>query len=265
MLMRYTLRLLTLQQFQRADGADLRLRGASGATQGEAGDTRWGDDAVPDRPVGRARRRRRTAPTTPRRRSSTRTAAQRRRSAASARPTSSPTAPGAARSIEPGTHIEVERTPAGRPHAHLLRRQARPVPVHARASAPDEGLPVVVVDEEIYRRLPALLIATVDKFAQMPWKGEVQMLFGQGRRPLRAARLPLARARGLRTATPSARARCPRPRPSTVRAAAAARPDHPGRAAPDQRAARHAGRPVRDGDRPALHLGGRAARRCGPR
>lgn len=42
-----------------------------------------------------------------------------------------------------------------------------------------EGLPILVVDEEIYRRLPALLIATVDKFAQMPWKGEIQMLFGQ--------------------------------------------------------------------------------------
>ncbi len=42
-----------------------------------------------------------------------------------------------------------------------------------------EGLPILVVDEEIYRRLPTLLIATVDKFAQMPWKGEVQMLFGQ--------------------------------------------------------------------------------------
>ena len=42
-----------------------------------------------------------------------------------------------------------------------------------------EGVPVVVVDEEIYRRLPTLLIATVDKFAQMPWNGKVQMLFGQ--------------------------------------------------------------------------------------
>jgi hypothetical protein len=42
-----------------------------------------------------------------------------------------------------------------------------------------EGLPIVVVDEEIYRRLPALLIATVDKFAQMPWKGATQMLFGR--------------------------------------------------------------------------------------
>ena len=47
------------------------------------------------------------------------------------------------------------------------------------AKAPGEGLPVLVVDEEIYRHPPALLIATVDKFAQMPWKGEVQMLFGQ--------------------------------------------------------------------------------------
>lgn len=37
----------------------------------------------------------------------------------------------------------------------------------------------MVVDEDIYRRPPALLIATVDKFAQMPWKGEVQMLFGR--------------------------------------------------------------------------------------
>lgn len=45
--------------------------------------------------------------------------------------------------------------------------------------APKEGLPVMVVDEEIYRRPPSLLIATVDKFAQMPWKGETQMLFGK--------------------------------------------------------------------------------------
>ena len=46
-------------------------------------------------------------------------------------------------------------------------------------NSPLEGIPVVVVDEEIYRRLPTLLIATVDKFAQMPWNGKVQMLFGQ--------------------------------------------------------------------------------------
>jgi len=32
-------------------------------------------------------------------------------------------------------------------------------------------LPVLTVDEPIYRRLPAFLIATVDKFAALPWVG----------------------------------------------------------------------------------------------
>ncbi|WKU21122.1 DISARM system helicase DrmA [Priestia megaterium] len=42
-----------------------------------------------------------------------------------------------------------------------------------------EGIPVVVTDEEIYRLLPDMLIGTVDKFAQMPWKPEIQNLFGK--------------------------------------------------------------------------------------
>ena len=35
----------------------------------------------------------------------------------------------------------------------------------------DRPLPIVAVDEPIYRRLPAFLIATVDKFATLPWEG----------------------------------------------------------------------------------------------
>jgi hypothetical protein len=35
------------------------------------------------------------------------------------------------------------------------------------------------VDEAIYRRLPAFLIATVDKFASLPWLGDVGALFGK--------------------------------------------------------------------------------------
>lgn len=42
-----------------------------------------------------------------------------------------------------------------------------------------KGLPVLVVDEEIYRHPPSLLIGTVDKFAQLPWKGETTTLFGR--------------------------------------------------------------------------------------
>ncbi|MBT3194286.1 MAG: helicase, partial [Verrucomicrobia bacterium] len=39
-------------------------------------------------------------------------------------------------------------------------------------------LPIVAVDEPIYRRLPGFLIATVDKFAALPWTGPTGGLFG---------------------------------------------------------------------------------------
>jgi hypothetical protein len=45
--------------------------------------------------------------------------------------------------------------------------------------SPNEGIPVVTVDEEIYRLLPGLVIATVDKFAQLPWQGPLHTLFGR--------------------------------------------------------------------------------------
>src|ERR1700720_3071529 len=40
------------------------------------------------------------------------------------------------------------------------------------------SLPILTVDEAIYRRLPAFLIATVDKFAGLPWLGEAGAFFG---------------------------------------------------------------------------------------
>lgn len=43
----------------------------------------------------------------------------------------------------------------------------------------EEGIPVVFVDEQVYRELPSFLIATVDKFAMLPWRGEAGMLFGK--------------------------------------------------------------------------------------
>ncbi len=42
-----------------------------------------------------------------------------------------------------------------------------------------EGIPVVTTDEEIYRLLPDFVIATVDKFAQLPWNGKLHTLFGR--------------------------------------------------------------------------------------
>jgi hypothetical protein len=43
----------------------------------------------------------------------------------------------------------------------------------------DRLLPVLGVDEPIYRRLPCFLIATVDKFAALPWTGEVGAFTGR--------------------------------------------------------------------------------------
>ncbi|HKV40879.1 MAG TPA: DISARM system helicase DrmA [Blastocatellia bacterium] len=42
----------------------------------------------------------------------------------------------------------------------------------------DESLPIVGVDEQLYRRLPAFVIATIDKFAALPWTGQTGSLFG---------------------------------------------------------------------------------------
>ncbi len=81
--------------------------------------------------------------------------------------------------INPGKDIHVELVESGRGRTFQYCGDELGKCPFSRRQSPDEGLPVVVVDEEIYRRLPTLLIATVDKFAQMPWKGETQMLFGQ--------------------------------------------------------------------------------------
>lgn len=50
----------------------------------------------------------------------------------------------------------------------------------ARSSdLPHPGIPVLTVDEEIYHRPPTMMIATVDKFAMMAWRGQIRTLFGR--------------------------------------------------------------------------------------
>jgi hypothetical protein len=81
--------------------------------------------------------------------------------------------------IEAGRHIRVENVKQGRGRTFTYCGDPLGQCPFSMRNAPDEGLPLMAVDEEIYRRLPALLIATVDKFAQLPWFGQTQMLFGQ--------------------------------------------------------------------------------------
>jgi hypothetical protein len=47
-----------------------------------------------------------------------------------------------------------------------------------------QELPVWVVDEDIYNRRPTMLIATVDKFASLPWEERTAELFNIGRNAL---------------------------------------------------------------------------------
>lgn len=177
-LMRYTLRLLTLQQFQRASA----LICACEVIRQEAwnnGDTRWGDD--PFR-IGLWVGQR----TTPNRTEDSAEAIKRDHNhwtggtsaAGSGTPAQLTYCPWCGSPIDPGRDISVETFKQGRCRTFIYCSDKTFQCPFTRKNSGGEGLPVLVVDEEIYRRLPSLLIATVDKFAQMPWKGETQMLMG---------------------------------------------------------------------------------------
>jgi hypothetical protein len=49
----------------------------------------------------------------------------------------------------------------------------------SKPHSPTEGIPTLTVDEYIYRYLPDLVISTVDKFAQLPTNGATGALFGK--------------------------------------------------------------------------------------
>ncbi len=170
-LMRYTLRLLTLQQFQRAAAlicACEVLRREDPVT--------WG--AEPFR-IGLWVGRR----STPNWTKDAAVAVRNLRGSAYQGGESNPhqltNCPWCGRRIDPGADIKVETADRGVGRTLVYCSDAYGRCPFSRQLSPGEGIPALVVDEEIYRRLPSLLIATVDKFAQMPWNGRTAMLFGQ--------------------------------------------------------------------------------------
>ena len=175
-IMRYTLRLLTLQQFQRPTTLLCAME-----VDPSRGDDKMGQGAVHARTMGRQQGHAghdRSSLTRPSRRSATRIGTVQ----ASLRRRSSPAARGAARDLRPGRDIEVDTdrrpnvssTAATNSDVANSRRRDQ-----AASLIPD--CPVKVVDEEIYRRPPTMMIATVDKFAMMAWRAEVRNAVRAGR------------------------------------------------------------------------------------
>lgn len=180
-LMRYTLRLLTLQQFQRATALicaceeirrDALARGDArwgrtpfriGLWVGGSSTPNWTEDS--ENVVNSLRGQRPG------------------RASGSVGGVGSPhqltNCPWCGSEVDPGKHIKVDPFASGSGRTLVYCGDRFGQCLFSEKKAEGEGLPVVVVDEEIYRLLPSLLITTVDKFAQMPWSGAVQMLFGQ--------------------------------------------------------------------------------------
>jgi hypothetical protein len=68
--------------------------------------------------------------------------------------------------------------PAGSSEPRDLRVACANMHCEFSAANNDARLPIIGVDEPLYRRLPCFLIATVDKFAALPWMGRAGGLFG---------------------------------------------------------------------------------------
>ena len=66
-------------------------------------------------------------------------------------------------------------------HQFLVRcRGSLPPPLSKQCPfSRDEGIPVKIVDEEIYADPPSVIIGTVDKFVRLTWSGDTRSLFGR--------------------------------------------------------------------------------------
>ncbi|MDR4268704.1 helicase [Bacillus pumilus] len=64
------------------------------------------------------------------------------------------------------------------PDQYEINKNSQKICCSNKACAFKHGIPVYTVDEAIYLKLPTLLIGTVDKIAQLPWKQDMHELFG---------------------------------------------------------------------------------------
>ncbi|GAA1424352.1 helicase-related protein [Agrococcus citreus] len=157
-IMRYTLRLLTLQQFERAAGLicaleDLRERESDLKSREPFSIGLW---------VGQA--------ATPNNAKDAAAALKKKRN-------DEPTG-------ELGDPVQLLRCPwCGTqltPYDYAVVDASLQVRCSNRECRFARGLPVHLIDSDVYARLPSLVIGTVDKFAMLAWKAEAGRLFGVG-------------------------------------------------------------------------------------
>lgn len=169
-IMRYTLRLLTLQQFQRATTLICAME-----VLRRAEPTIWGD--IPFT-IGLWVGQR----VTPNNTEDSHAAIEKERDGkygTGSTPAQLTSCPWCGSEIAPGREIRVDRD-LGRTFVYCGDKYGRCE--FSQAKSKNLGLPVLVVDDEIYRHPPSMLIATVDKFAMMAWRGQVRALFGKANR-----------------------------------------------------------------------------------
>ena len=175
-IMRYTLRLLTLQQFQRATA----LICAMEVLRREAlfnGDAALGHEPFT---IGLWVGNKVTPGTTE---ESHRTIEDMRNPskhhAGAASPVQLTSCPWCGSDVAPGRDVVVDKY-LGRTLVYCGDKKGHCEFSHGKSSKlPHPGIPVLTVDEEIYHRPPTMMIATVDKFAMMAWRGQVRTLFGR--------------------------------------------------------------------------------------
>lgn len=176
--MRYTLRLLTLQQFQRATA----LICAMEVIRREA--LAKGDETLGHEPftIGLWVGNKVTPGTTDESASAIEAIRNPDRNKAShVSPAQLTSCPWCGSEVAPGRDIEVDKK-LGRTLIYCGDKKGQCEFSKGKSSKyPHPGLPVLTVDEEIYHRPPTMMIATVDKFAMMAWRGQVRTLFGRVR------------------------------------------------------------------------------------
>ncbi len=173
-IMRYTLRLLTLQQFQRAATLLCSMESIRWADE-----DKWGEEPFT---LGLWVGNKVTPGTTERSHQAIQAIRDKDRNRAGiASPAQLTSCPWCGTEVVPGRHIEVDKV-GGRTAIYCGDKFGQCEFSKTKSSRnAHPGLPVKVVDEEIYHRPPTMMIATVDKFAMMAWRPEVRTLFGQVR------------------------------------------------------------------------------------